>query len=66
MTDLVATRDATFSSSMCAAALAALDRPFALAPPDEPDIGHHLTDVSAKQWPHRMASAKPWLVPAGW
>ena len=64
MTDLVTRRGATLSSSLCAEAIAALDRIFALASPDEPDLGHNVTYVSAKQWLRRMASAEPWLVPA--
>jgi hypothetical protein len=63
VTDVAAARGATLSSSLCAEALAALDRLFTMACPDEPDLGHNVTYVSARQWLRRIAATEPWTVP---
>ena len=52
------------SSALCREVLAALDRVFLAEGPDEPDLALNIAYVRGRRSLQRLASARPWTVPA--
>lgn len=61
---VIVARGRLSSARICAEVLHTIDRIYASEGPDEPDLGLNVAYTTARASIQRLASARPWMVPA--